>query len=168
MWGQRKRGAAGYEDHGESELNVRRVTPEKCRDIMTKDPVFCHASDTAFIAAKLMRGHNIGALPVVGNLHGRKLVGVVTDRDLAMKVVAAARDSGAITLDQIMSYPVVTCSPDDQYEKAVDLMERQIKRVPVVDKFRRVVGMISEADVALRVRNTRKTAELGTCLCQPS
>jgi CBS domain-containing protein len=169
MWGQGKRGAAGYEDHGESELNVRRVTPEKCRDIMTKDPVFCQASDTALIAAKLMWGHNIGALPVVGNLHGRKLVGIVTDRDLAMKVVAAGRDSSTVTLNHVMSYPVVTCSPDDQSENAVDLMERhQIKRLPVVDKLRRVVGMISEADVALRVRDARKTAELATCLCQPS
>ena len=44
MWGQGKRGAAGYEDHGESELNVRRVTPEKCRGIMTKDPVFRQAA----------------------------------------------------------------------------------------------------------------------------
>jgi CBS domain-containing protein len=67
-----------------------------------------------------------------------------------------------------MSYPVVTCLPDDQYEKALDLMERhQIKRVPVVDKLERVVGMISEADVALRVGDVRKTAELATSLCQP-
>jgi CBS domain-containing protein len=169
MWGQGKRGAAGYEDHGESELNMRRVTPEKCRDIMTKDPVFCKASDTALIAAKLMREHNIGALPVVGNLHGRKLVGIVTDRDLAMRVVVAARDSSTVTVDRIMSYPVVTCSPDDQYEKAVDLMERhRIKRVPVVDKLGRVVGMISEADVALRVADAQKTAELATCLCLPN
>lgn len=169
MWGQGKRGVAGYEDHGESELNVRRVTPEKCRDIMTKDPVFCQASDTALIAAQLMRRHNIGALPVVGNLHGRKLVGIVTDRDLAIRVVAVARDANTVTLNQIMSYPVVTCSPDDPYEKALDLMERhQIKRVPVVDKLGRVVGTISEADVALRIGDARKTAELATSLCRPN
>jgi CBS domain-containing protein len=168
-WGQGKRGAAGYEDHGESELHLRRVTPEKCRDIMTKDPVFCQASDTAVIAAKLMQTHNIGALPVVGNLRGRKLVGIVTDRDLATKVVAAARDSSAVTLDRIMSHPVVACSPDDPYEKALDLMERhQVRRIPAVDKLGRVVGMISEADVALRVGDARKTAELVTSLCQPA
>ena len=169
MWGQAKRGPAGYQDHGDSELNVRRVAPEKCRDIMTKDPAFCQASDTALIAAKLMREHNIGALPVVGNLHGRKLVGIVTDRDLAVKIVAAARDSSTVTLTQIMSHPVVACSPDDPYEKALELMERhQIKRVPAVDKLGRVVGMISEADVALRVGDARKTAELAKSLCQPS
>jgi CBS domain-containing protein len=136
---------------------------------MTKDPVFCQASDTALIAAKLMRRHNIGALPVVGNLRGRKLVGIVTDRDLAMRVVAAARDSSTVSLNQIMSSPVVTCSPDERYENALDLMERhQVKRVPAVDKLGRVVGMISEADVALRVGDARKTAELAASLCQPS
>ena len=118
-WGQGKRGAAGYEDHGESELNLRRVKPAICRDIMTKDPVFCQASDTAIIAAELMKKHNIGALPVIGNLRGKKLVGIVTDRDLAMKIVAEAHDSQTITVDQIMSRPVVTCSPDDRISEGV-------------------------------------------------
>src|SRR5271166_5402150 len=144
-WGQGKRGAAGYEDHGESELNIPRVKPEKCRDIMTKDPVFCQASDTATIAAKLMKTHNIGALPVIGNLRGKKLVGIITDRDLAMNVVAAGHDPHTITVDQVMSRPVVTCSPDDRYQKALELMEQhQVKRIPAVDHSGRVVGMISE------------------------
>jgi CBS domain-containing protein len=168
-WGQGKRGAAGYKDHGDSELTLRRVKPEKCRDIMTKDPVFCQASDTATIAAKLMKRNDIGALPVIGNLRGKKLVGIVTDRDLAMKVVAEARDPHTITVDQIMSRSVVTCSPDDPYEKALDLMERhQVKRIPAVDNSGRVVGMISEADVALRVRDEKKTAEVLMSICQPA
>jgi CBS domain-containing protein len=168
-WGQGKRGAAGYENHGESELNLRRAEPEKCRDIMTKDPVFCQASDTAMIAAKLMKRHNIGALPVIGNLRGKKLVGIITDRDLAINVVAGAHDPHATTVDQIMSRPVVTCSPDDPYQKALDLMERhQVKRIPAVDNSGRVVGMISEADVALRVRDEKKTAEVVMSICQPA
>jgi len=167
-WGQGKRGAAGYQDHGESELNVRQVTPEKCRDIMTKDPVFCQASDTVVIAAKLMKKHNIGALPVTGNLRGRKLVGIVTDRDLAMKVVAEPHDPNKVTVDQVMSHPVATCSPDDPYQKALELMQqRQVKRIPAVDKLGRVVGIISEADVALRVHDESKTAELVRSVCQP-
>jgi CBS domain-containing protein len=168
-WGQGKRGAAGYENHGESGLNLRRVKPGKCRDIMTKDPVFCQASDTATIAAKLMKRHNIGALPVIGNLRGKKLVGIITDRDLAMNVVAEAHDPHTITVDQIMSRPVVTCSPDDRYQKALDLMEQhQVKRIPAVDNSGRVVGMISEADVALRVRDEKKTAEVVMSICQPA
>jgi CBS domain-containing protein len=168
-WGQGKRGAAGYEDHGESELTPRRVKPAKCRDIMTKDPVFCQASDTVVIAATLMKKHNIGALPVLGNLRGKKLVGIITDRDLAMKVVAEGLDPNAITVDQAMSRPVVTCSPDDRYQKALDLMERhQIKRIPAIDNSGRVVGMISEADVALRVGDEKKTAEVVSSISQPN
>jgi CBS domain-containing protein len=168
-WGQGKRGAEGYEDHGESELNIRPVKPEKCRDIMTKDPVFCQASDTVLVAAELMKRHNIGALPVIGNLRGKKLVGIVTDRDLAMKVVAEGHDPHTVTVDKIMSRPVVTCSPDDRCQNALDLMERhQVRRIPAVDSSGRVVGMISEADVALRVGDEKKTAEVVTSVCQPA
>jgi CBS domain-containing protein len=136
---------------------------------MTKDPVFCQASDVAAVAAKLMKRHNIGALPVIGNLRGKKLVGIVTDRDLAMNVVAEARDPDSITVDRIMSRPVVTCSPDDPCKRALDLMERyQVKRIPAVDRLGRVVGMISEADVALRVGDASKTAEVVSSICQPS
>ncbi len=168
-WGQGKRGAAGYEDHGESELSLPRVKPRKCRDLMTKDPVFCQASDTAVVAAKLMKKHNIGSLPVIGNLRGKKLVGIVTDRDLAMNVVAGALHPRKVTVDRIMSRPVVTCSPDDRYQKALDLMERhQVKRIPAVDNSGRVVGMISEADVALRVGDAKKTAEVATSIARPN
>jgi CBS domain-containing protein len=120
------------------------------------------------IAAKLMQKHSIGALPVIGNLRTRRLVGIVTDRDLAIRAVAADRDSNTITVDQIMSHPVVTCSPDDRYQKALDLMERhQVKRILAVDKLGRVVGMISEADIALRVGDAGKTGEVVTSICQP-
>ena len=168
-WGQGARGPAGYEDHGESELNLARVVPQKCRDIMTKDPVFCQASDTATIAAKLMQKHDIGALPVVGNLRGGKLVGIVTDRDLAMKVVATGSDPHKVTVDDVMSRPVVTCSPDDDYQQALELMERnQIKRIPAIDASGHVVGMISLADVALRIPDETKTAEVVRGVAQPA
>lgn len=167
-WGQGKRGAAGYEDHGESELHASRVVPEKCRDIMTKDPAFCQASDTVVIAAKLMEKHDIGALPVVGSLPGQILAGIVTDRDLAIRVVAASLNPRTTTVHQVMSRPVVTCSPDDDYQVPLDLMERhQLKRIPAVDKAGRVVGMISQADVALRIPDQEKVAEVVHSLVQP-
>ena len=167
-WGQGKRGAAGYEDHGESELIMSRVIPEKCRDIMTKDPAFCQARDTVALAAKLMKKHNIGVLPVVGSLPGAKLVGIVTDRDIAMRAIAADLDPKTTTVHDIMSKPVVTCSPDDSYVVALDLMEKhQIKRIPAIDISGRVVGMISEADVALRVPDHEKIAEVINAVAQP-
>ena len=124
---------------------------------MTKDPVFCQASDAAVIAATLMK-NIISALCLSLEIYaGKKLVGIITDRDLAMNVVAEAHDPNAITVDQAMSRPVVTCSPDDRYQKALDLMEHhQVKRIPAIDNSGQVVGMISEADVALRVRDKRR------------
>jgi CBS domain-containing protein len=167
-WGQGKRGAAGYDDHGESELGIPRVTPEKCRDIMTTDPVFCQAEDSAVIAAKLMQRHNIGALPVVGDVRRHKLVGIITDRDLAMRLVAPAHNPETTTVQEIMSQPVVTCSPDDDWQKAVELMERyQVKRVPAVDHAGQVVGMISQADLALRVRDEKTISDLVKSIAQP-
>lgn len=167
-WGQGKRGAAGYEDHGESELNITRVEPEKCRDIMTKDPAFCQAGDTVAVAGKLMQKHDIGVLPVVENILTGKLVGIVTDRDLAMRVLAAGRDPHTTTIQEIMSHPVVTCSPDDDYGVALNLMERhQLKRIPAVDRFDRVVGMISQADIALRIHDAAKIAEVISSIAQP-
>jgi len=167
-WGQGKRGTAGYEDHGESELIIPHVIPEKCRDIMTKDPVFCQESDTVATAAKLMLKHNIGALPVVGTLAERKLVGIVTDRDLAMKVVAPGRSAEKTAVYDVMSRPVVTCSPDDDYQKALELMEQhQIKRIVAIDRGKHVVGMISEADIALRIPDQKKIEELVRSVVRP-
>lgn len=167
-WGQGKRGAAGYENHGDSELHITRVVPEKCRDIMTKDPAFCQASDTVAVAGKLMQKHDIGVLPVVENLHTGKLTGIVTDRDLAIRVLAAGREPHSTSVRDVMSQPVVTCSPDDDYQVALNLMERhQLKRIPAIDNSGRVVGMISQSDIALRVPDAAKVAEVVTCIAQP-
>lgn len=167
-WGQGGRGAAGYEDHGESELFFRTVKPEKCHDIMTKNPVCCLAADTAAHAARLMKKHDIGILPVVESAKNKKAIGVVTDRDLALKVVARGLDPRAAILSAAISRPVICCSPDDDYRKALDLMERhRIKRVLIVDNSGRVVGIIAESDVALRIRDERKTGEVAAAVAQP-
>ena len=168
-WGQGKRGAPGYEDHGESELNISRVSPEKCRDIMTKDPVCCLAADTVSAAAELMRKYDVGVLPVVLSHASKTLVGMITDRDLALRVVAEERNPHQSTVERIMSRPVVICSPDDPYQKVIHLMERhQLRRIPQVDNSGRVVGIISQADIALRVRDEAKTAEVLTEVSRPT
>lgn len=167
-WGQGKRGAAGYQDHGESELNLAQVIPEKVRDLMTKDPAFCQASDTAALAARIMKEHNIGALPVVANLHTRMLTGIVTDRDLAVRVMAAGLDPHASAVHEIMSSPVITCSPDADYPEVVRLMERhQIKRVLAVDQSGCVVGIVSQADIALRLPEAAVIADVVRSIAQP-
>jgi len=167
-WGQGERGAAGYEDHGESEITIFHVEPEKCRDLMTKDPVCCLASDTASYAGQLMARQDTGALPVVADQDSKKLLAMVTDRDLAIKVVAQGRDPQTVKIEEIMSGDVVSCSPDDACSRALALMEQhQIRRMPVIDNFGRVVGIISQGDVALRMHNAENTSELLTELSRP-
>src|SRR6185437_1157736 len=134
LWGQGARGAAGYQDHGESQVIVSNVKPEKCRDLMTKDPVCCLPEESASDAADRMRRHNIGIVPVVADQQAKTLQGVITDRDLAMRVVAEGRDPGKTKVGEIMSRDVVSCSPDDPCERAVELMEEhRIRRIPAKD-----------------------------------
>jgi CBS domain-containing protein len=168
-WGQGARGAAGYEDHGESELNISNVKPEKCRDLMTKDPVCSLPSENVISAAKRMRQADIGVLPVVENQQDKHLIGIITDRDLAVHVLAEGRDPGSTTVGEIMSRDLVACSPDDDCEEALRLMEqRRVRRIPAVDRSGRVVGIISQGDFALRLRDVAKTAELVTEVSQPA
>ena len=167
-WGQGARGAAGYEDHGESELNIPDVKPEKCRDLMTKDPVCCSPGESIIQAAERMKQQDIGVLPVVEDQQNKHLVGIVTDRDLAVQAVAEGRDPGSTTVGEIMSRDVVICSPDDDCDEALRLMEkRRVRRIPAVDRSGRVVGIISQGDLALRMRDAIKTAELVTEVSRP-
>jgi CBS domain-containing protein len=146
----------------------RSFGPEKCRDLMTKDPFCCVPEDTAAQAARLMKRHNVGALPVVEDRVGRKLIGVVTDRDLALRVVARALEPSEIAVKLCMSTPVIRCSPDDACGTAPDLMERhRIRRVFVTDRLGRLVGVIAEGDIALRLCDPEKTGEVVACVSQP-
>ncbi len=167
-WGQGGRGAAGYEDHGESELTMTIVKPEKCRDLMTKDPQCCLPAETASQAAELMARYDVGVIPIVADQDHKKLLGLITDRDLALKVIAQGRDPRSVPLNEIMSRDIVICSPDDECSRAFMLMERhKIRRIPAVDNSGRVVGIISESDVALRLRDEGVTAELVTEISRP-
>jgi len=167
-WGQGPRGAAGFEDHGGSEIFLSTVTPEKCRDIMTKDPFCCVPADTTTQAARLMKKHDIGILPVVEDRVNKKLLGVVTDRDFALKVVSRGLDPAAIAVKLVMSTPAICCSPDDDWQTALDLMvKNRIRRVLVADNSGRVVGVIAESDVALRLHDLQKTGEIVAAVTQP-
>jgi CBS domain-containing protein len=168
-WGQGKRGAAGFEDHGESEITIQQVTPERVHDVMTKDPVCCILSDSTAKAAQLMMEHDTGMIPVVVNKRDKRLAGVITDRDLALTVVADSCDPARTSVESVMSRPAIVCSPDDPYDHVIQTMERnKIRRVPVVDRTGRVVGVVSQADIALRVRDRKQTAEVVQEISRPA
>ena len=134
---------------------------KKCHEVMTKDPVCCLPNDSVTKAAELMKTENIGSIPVIENEQSQKLVGIVTDRDLALKIVAGALDAKSTKVETVMTRKVVTCLADDDLQKALDAMaEHQLRRILVVDDNNRIVGIIAQADVATRVDQPEKTAEV--------
>lgn len=133
----------------------------KCNEIMTKNPVCCLPNDSVMVAAQLMRRVDIGAIPVIENEQTMKLVGILSDRDLALKIVAEGHDPQIAKVEKVMTGKVVTCQMDDDLEKALNLMaEHQLRRIPIVDNENRIVGIIAQADVATRVDQPEKTAEV--------
>jgi len=134
---------------------------KKCNEVMTKNPVCCLPNDLVSKAAKLMKSENIGSIPVIENEQTKKLVGIVTDRDLALKIVAEGLDAKSTKVEAVMTRKVVTCLGGDDLQKALDAMaEHQLRRIPVVDNDNKVVGIIAQADVATRVDQPEKTAEM--------
>ena len=134
---------------------------KKCNEVMTKDPVCCLPNDSAAKAAELMQSGNIGSIPVIENVQNQKLVGIVTDRDLALKIVAEGRDPKSTRVEAVMTHKVVTCRANDDLQKALDAMaEHQLRRIPVVDNENKIVGIIAQADVATRIDQPEKTAEM--------
>ena len=120
-----------------------------CRDIMTENPSCCVPSDTAARAAQMMKSENVGPIPIVDDHNSKRLVGVVTDRDLAIKVVAEGRDPGSVRLEEIMSRDLVTRSEGDDVNEAMHAMsDHQVRRIPIIDSDGMLVGIVAQADVA--------------------
>ncbi|MGA7853811.1 MAG: CBS domain-containing protein [Candidatus Acidiferrales bacterium] len=119
-------------------------------ELMSKPVICCTPWDTALTAANLMKTHGVGAIPVILDAADPLLEGIVTDRDLCCAVVAAANKPGTLNVSEIMTRVPVTCEPDDSLEFCAELMqENQVRRIPVVDKRGRCVGIVAQADVAL-------------------
>ena len=128
---------------------------------MTKQLICCVPGDTVSRAAQLMEREDIGPVLIVENGQNNKLVGIVTDRDLALKVVGEERDTRTTKVEEVMSRNIISCHANDDVDKATDLMEQyQLRRIPVVDSESRLVGIISQADVATRVGDPDKTAKV--------
>ena len=134
---------------------------KKCSEVMTKAPVCCLPTDMVTKAAQLMKRGNVGSIPVIANEQTKKLVGIVTDRDLALEIVAEGRDAKSTTVEAVMTHKLVICLADDDLQKALDAMgEHQLRRIPVVDSDNTILGIIAQADVAMRVNQPEKTAEM--------
>lgn len=134
---------------------------KKCNEVMTKYPICCLPTDSVAKAAELMKRGNFGSIPVIENEQTQKLVGIVTDRDLTLTIVAEGRDPKSTKVEAVMTHNVVTCLADDDLQKVLDAMAKeQLRRIPVVDGDNKIVGIITQADVATRVDQPEKTAEM--------
>jgi CBS domain-containing protein len=123
----------------------------KCREVMTENPVCCLPTDLVSQAARVMRREHVGPVPVVNDERTKELIGIITDRDLAIKVVAESRDPNRTTVADVMTNTIVVCREDDEVASAFAAMEEyQIRRVPVIDLRGRIVGIISREDLAIR------------------
>ena len=120
------------------------------KEIMSRDLIWCAPADTAQDAAKLMKGHGIGALPVLSGGASKTLEGIVTDRDLCCTIVAEAQLAEATRVADVMTRRPVTCAPENTIEDCEKLMQKhQIRRVPVIDPQGHCVGIVAQADIAL-------------------
>lgn len=134
------------------------------RDAMTPGVETVAPSQTLRDAARLMKEGDFGSVPVVEN--GR-LVGVVTDRDIVVRAVAQGLDPSAARIGEVTSTGPVTVEPDQELEDAIELMARhRIRRLPVVEG-ERLVGVLSQADVALEAKDG-KTGDLVEEISQPT
>jgi CBS domain-containing protein len=123
----------------------------RVKHVMTKDPKCCVPADSAQQAARIMRDEHAGIVPVVESAQSGKIVGVVTDRDLCMNVVAEGRDPGSVPVEECMTTKVVTCTTNDSVDRVTELMrENQIRRIPVVNEQHELQGIVAMADVVER------------------
>lgn len=116
------------------------------RDLMTKNPHALTSGATVMEAARMMRDEDTGIVPIVD---GDKLVGTVTDRDIAIRVVAEGKSPEHITVGEIASRELVTIDPQQELDEALRLMARhQVRRLPVVEEDGKLVGIVAQADIA--------------------
>ena len=123
----------------------------KVREVMTVSPLCCVPDDTAQAVARIMKERNIGSVPVVVDRQSRKLIGMITDRDLCCSIVAQGLDPRNTGIEKFITPNPVTCRDGENVNACERLMqEHQIRRIPVVDGDRQLIGIVAQADLALK------------------
>lgn len=130
---------------------------ETVRDVMTPGPRTVESTATATAAARVMRDEDVGLVPIV---ESDRVTGMVTDRDIAVRVVAEGRSPAGTRVSDIASRELVTIDPDRSLDEALRLMAKhQVRRLPVVEEDGKLVGIVAQADVAKRAA-ADKTGEV--------
>ena len=130
---------------------------QSIKDVMSSDPCTINADKSVAYAAKMMRDEDVGLAPIV---EGDKLIGMLTDRDIAIRVVAEGKDPDQVTVREVASKQVVTVDPQQDLAEALRIMAKhQVRRLPVVEEDGRLVGVVAQADVA-REGDDKETGQL--------
>ena len=125
----------------------------KIRDVMTTDPVCCLPEDTAQKAAQVLRDNNVGSVPVVSDHQSRKLVGMITDRDLCLSIVAEGLNPRSTAIEKYISVKPIACRDGENLEHCARAMQQhQVRRIPIVDGAGQCIGIVSQADLALKFK----------------
>lgn len=133
----------------------------KCSEIMTKNPDFCFSKTTVDEVARLMAEKDIGPVPIVDNAENKNLLGIVTDRDLVLKVIAKGKDPKNTRVSDVMTEKLIFCGPDEDIEEALQRMEKnQVRRILVCGAGNKLLGIITVSDIVSRMKDPQKTNEL--------
>ena len=136
------------------------------RDAMTSQPVTIRRSESVKSAAELMEQQDIGSLPVVDE--GGSLCGMVTDRDIAIRAVAAGRDAEATQVNEILTSPTIHVTADDSLDMALELMAKyRLRRLPVVYNDTQLVGVLAQADIAHEAKD-KQAGQLLEAISEPT
>src|SRR5213593_657685 len=130
---------------------------QRIRDIMTSNPCTIDADRSVAYAAKMMREEDVGVAPIV---EGEKLIGMLTDRDIAVRIAAEGRDPDQVKVRDVATRRLVTIHPQQDLDEALRIMAKhQVRRLPVVEEDGRLVGVVAQADIA-REGDDSKTGQL--------
>jgi CBS domain-containing protein len=134
----------------------------KIREVMTANPVCCLPGEKAQRIAQIMRDQNVGSVPVVADHESRKLVGMITDRDLCCTVVAEGLDPKKTEISRFVSTDVVTCRDGENLDNCERLMQQhQVRRIPVVDGDGKCIGIVAQADLAMKDKPEKVSKTVG-------
>jgi CBS domain-containing protein len=139
----------------------------RAREIMTQEPACCTPDTPAEAAARLMRDNDCGVIPVVDGEDTKTLVGVVTDRDIALRGIGEGLGP-EVPVSELMTPTPQSCSPeDDVHDVEQVMMRKQIRRVPIIDAAGHLVGIIAQADLARKLGNDQEVGELVEHISEP-
>lgn len=147
------------------ERGFNRESNVKVQDVMTRDPRTITPESTTREAAQLMKEEGVGILPVV---EGAKLIGVLTDRDIAIRIVAEGRNVDAKVRDVMSTKRLATCRPDEDVDVVMETMaNEQVRRVPIVDERGSLVGIVAQADIVRKAGDDRKAERTVERISEP-